>query len=152
MDKQLESRITKVVESILDNEALTNNLDDSAAKVFINWAVEKSEEIARSTEGMDDVSADEIMYPRLKAIRSIGRYIDNWEGNPHEVLENLIHQIQVIFGEEFTPPKKSEKEDFLNKYQNEELSVVILGLKDFLLDRSPKTKSKWFDFLFKSKS
>lgn len=152
MDNQLESRITKVVESILDNEALTNHMNDSAAKIFIHWAVEKSEEIARSTEGMDDVSAEEIMYPRLKAIRSIARYIGNWSENPQEILENLIRQLQVIFEEEFTPPNESEKEEFLNIYQNEDLSVVVLGLKEFLLDTSPKVKSKWYDFLFKSKT
>lgn len=149
MDEQFELRVTKVVDSILDNEALTDHLHDSAAKIFINWAVERGEEIARSTEGMDDISAQEIMYPRLKAIRSIARYMGSWEENPREVLENLIGQIQVIFGEEFAPPDESEKDEFINLHQNKDLSVVIFGLKDFLLDKSPKTKPKWYDFLFK---
>jgi hypothetical protein len=152
MDGDLGKRITKVAESILGNEAITENLDDEAANLFINWAVAKGEVIARSTEGMDEKTAEETMYPRLKAIRRIPRDMGGWMDNPQEVLEKVINQVQIVLGDEFTPPEEKEKAEFLNSHQNDDINTVLIGLKEFLLERSPddispEDKKKWYSFL-----
>jgi hypothetical protein len=156
MDKDIERRITKVAESILDNEALTNNLEDEAANLFINWAVARGEVIARSTAGMDESTATESMYPRLRAIREIPRFMGEWMISPQEVLEKIINQVQIVLGDEFTPPKDEEKEEFLNAYQHADINNALIGLKDFLLERTSeekigRPKKKWFDFIFRLK-
>ena len=39
MSTDLQNRIDSVAESIMGNEALTANLDDQAADIFLNWAL-----------------------------------------------------------------------------------------------------------------
>lgn len=73
-----EQRAVRAAESILGNETLTNDLDDEAASVLLDWALAWAERVAHSTSRLDDEAAQEAMYPRLKAIRKMMRSINRW--------------------------------------------------------------------------
>jgi len=47
---ELTRRAQDLAESILENESLTADLDDAAAKVLIDWGVACAEIIAHSTK------------------------------------------------------------------------------------------------------
>jgi hypothetical protein len=133
MDTDIESRVSKVAESILGNEALTSYLDDEAADLFLNWAVAKGEVIARSTIGMDEIIAEEVMYPRLKALRRIARYVGRWvigSGEPRDLVEKIIEQARLVYGEEFVEPDPVEKQRFAQYPPGIEQVLVVLGLKN----------------------
>ena len=133
MDEGIESRVSKVAESILENEALTSNLDDDAADQFLNWAISKGEMIARSTIGLDDILAEEAMYPRLKALRRIARYIGQWvtgSGEPRDLVEKIIEQARLIYGEEFVEPDPVAKERIIQFSTSMEQVLVVLGIKN----------------------
>jgi len=133
MDEGIESRVSKVAESILENEALTSNLDDDAADQFLNWAISKGEMIARSTIGLDDILAEEVMYPRLKALRRIARYIGQWvtgSGEPRDLVEKIIEQARLIYGEEFDEPDPVSKERIIQFSTSMEQVLVVLGIKN----------------------
>jgi hypothetical protein len=133
MDADIESRVSKVAESILENEALTSNLDDNAADLFLNWAIAKGEMIARSTIGLDDFLAEEVMYPRLKALRRIARYIGQWvigSGDPRELVEKIIEQARLLYGEDFVEPDPVAKERIVQFSTGVEQVLVVLGLKN----------------------
>jgi hypothetical protein len=113
MDGDIESRVSKVAESILGNEALTGNLNDEAADLFLKWAITKGEAIARSTAGMDEFAAEEVMNPRLKALRHLARYLGNWvtgSGEPWDLVEKIIEQARILYGDTFVEPDPAEKE------------------------------------------
>ena len=63
----LESRTRRAVESLLENESLTADLDDAAAKELLDWGIAHAKEIISDTADMDDEGAEEAMYPRMSA-------------------------------------------------------------------------------------
>jgi hypothetical protein len=123
----LQQRIRRVSESFLDNESLTANLDDSAAKELLDWGLNLGSRIAKGTASVeDDEQADKAMYPRLRATRRMMRGVARWlaserEGDQEsssEALNQIIEQAQVIYGQAFTPPSAEQRSKFL-KVQSE---------------------------------
>jgi hypothetical protein len=53
-DERLEQRVSRVAESILDNERLTADLDDSATKELLDWGLAAAKQIAQGTADVDD--------------------------------------------------------------------------------------------------
>jgi hypothetical protein len=74
----LNKRIQRVVESVLDNEALTSGLDETAAEVLQGWGIKNATSIAGKVKTLDDEHAEREMYPHLKASRRLIRAIRIW--------------------------------------------------------------------------
>jgi len=132
MDGDMESRVSKVAESILGNETLTSDLDDEAADIFLNWAIAKGEVIARSTAGMDEFTAEEAMYPRLKALRSLARYLGHLvtgTGEPWDLIEKIIDQARILYGNAFMEPDPAEKERIARYPLGIKPAVIIEEIK-----------------------
>ena len=68
-DTQIEQRLQREMQTLYGNEGLTGNMDDSSAKLFLDWAEVQVRQVVDSTVGLEDAAADEVMYPRLKAVR-----------------------------------------------------------------------------------
>lgn len=122
--KDLERRVRGVAESLLENEALTADLDDTAAQESLAWALALGKEIARSTAGMDDTTAEEAMYPRLRAVRRLMRYVNRWVAYQSEMtaedradlLHKLVDQAAVAHGGAPALPHAQRCEAFLVHY------------------------------------
>jgi len=118
----LQRRVRRVSESLLENERLTADLDDSAAQVLLDWALNLGSWIAQGTANVeDDEQAEEAMYPRLRAIRRMMRSINLWvssqqnrdqEGS-REALNRILEQAQVIYGQAFAPLSEDQRARFL---------------------------------------
>jgi len=122
LSEMLQQRIRRVSESFLDNERLTTDLDDSAAKELLDWGLHLGSRIAKGTaEVDDDEQADEAMYPRLRAARRLMRGVNRWvaqarerdEEGSSEALNRIIEQAQVIYGSAFKPPSAEQRARFL---------------------------------------
>lgn len=74
----LDNRIKKVVQSVVENEALAEGLDEAAAEVLQGWGIKQATSVARKTAALDDESAEKEMYPHLKASRRLIRAIRVW--------------------------------------------------------------------------
>jgi hypothetical protein len=120
--EMLQRRVRRISESFLENESLTADLDDSAAKELLDWGLSLGHRIAQGTADVeDDEQADEAMYPRLRAIRHMMRSVNQWvasqqEGNREsssEVLNRIIEQAQLIYGRTFKPPSEEQRARFL---------------------------------------
>ena len=74
----IEKRIQRAVESVLENEALTSGLDEDAASALQDWGIKNVKKIAEETGDLDDERAEEAMYPKMKASRSLMRAIRVW--------------------------------------------------------------------------
>jgi len=133
MDGDIESRVSKVAESILGNESLTSNLDDDAAEIFLNWALAKGEIVARSTTGMDEIMAEAAMYPRLKALRRVARYIGRWVtggGEPVELIEKITEQARILYDDAFVEPDPVEKERICHYPMGIEQILIVSEIKN----------------------
>ena len=74
----ISHRIKKVVESVVENEALAEGLDEAAAEILQGWGIKQATNVAPKTAMLDDESAEKEMYPHLKASRRLIRAIRVW--------------------------------------------------------------------------
>ncbi len=74
----IKRRTERIVESILENERLTADLADDAAQVLLDWGISWATMIVRDSAALDDSTAEEAMYPRLKATRRLMRTVNKW--------------------------------------------------------------------------
>ena len=74
----LGKRVQRAVESVLENEGLLGGLDEAAASALQDWGIQNVKRIAEQTGDLDDERAEETMYPKMKASRSLMRAIRVW--------------------------------------------------------------------------
>ena len=107
---KIGQRISRVAESILENERLTSDLDDSAAKELLDWGLNVARQIVQGTAGEDDdEAAEQAMYPRLRATRRMMRAVNRWIANQQKgdaegrdkALNNILEQASVTYGRPF---------------------------------------------------
>jgi hypothetical protein len=130
-----QERIQRAAESILENEALTADLDDAAAKVLLDWGVTRARQIAAETIGMDDVAAEEVMYQPMRALRKMLRAINQWVMVSDETgLQKIIEQAEVTYGSEYIAPGSDQSSQFLDQIDqwSDNLPEMIRQLRNFV--------------------
>ena len=111
---QIQKRIQRAAESILENEALSADLDDDSAKVLLDWGVSLSRQITIQTVEMDDAQAEQAMYRPMRALRKMLSIANKWTNGPGEKnLRRMLEQAPDIYGSEYTPPGDEELRAFM---------------------------------------
>lgn len=121
MEAYLSKRIDLATQSILDNEKLTDGLDDAAADVLINWGIAGVKHIIRRTAGMDDLQAEEAMYAAMRALRRMMRAITRWVSRYEMLgpelsqasLQEIVDYAVIIYGAGYNPPGLDQIRKFL---------------------------------------
>jgi hypothetical protein len=112
----IQARLQRVTESILENEALTANLDDEAAKVLLDWGVTLAQQIISETMELDEANAEEITYQPLRALRKMLRQINNWAAAPEiSGLEKIIEQAGITYGARHLAPGVELQTHFMDQ-------------------------------------
>jgi hypothetical protein len=130
----IEERIQRTVESILENERLTADLDDDAAQVLLDWGTSCAKRIAQGSLGLNDTQAEETMYQPMRATRRLMSTTNKWiarydifgEENHAESLQKIIEQAGIIYGQEYIPPASGQQSAFL--MESHELISDIPGM------------------------
>ena len=111
---EIQQRIQRAVESILDNEALTAGLDDQAARVLLDWGVERTQKIVAQTVEMDDAQAEQATYQPMRALRKMLRSANKWAIGPGEKnLIKVLDQAPIVYGSRYRQPGDQEVSDFM---------------------------------------
>lgn len=71
---QIEKRLERVTQSLLENEALTEGLDDEPAQALLDWAIACAEMIVRDSAALSKARMDS----RLRATRQLVRRVRRW--------------------------------------------------------------------------
>ena len=108
----LGKRVQRAVESVLENEGLVGGLDKAVASTLQDWGIKNVKRIAEETGDLDDERAEEAMYPKMKASRSLMRAIRVWVKHEAEssaekraqLWERIEKKAQDLYGEELTLP------------------------------------------------
>ena len=101
----IQARLQRAAESILENEALTAELDDEAAQVLLDWGVAVAQRITSETIELDEVTAEEATYQPMRALRKMLRQINQWAANPEIFgLEKIIEQAVIAYGAGYAAP------------------------------------------------
>ena len=137
---EMDRRRQRAAESILDNESLTADLDDDAAKLLIDWALSCTERIVRSTEGLSDTEAEDVTYPRLRSMRRLMRFVNRWvrqrlEMTPDEsekLLGQIVQQARTIYGSGYVPPRPERQRAFGAMAVGDEPTEFVQNLRAFI--------------------
>jgi hypothetical protein len=137
--KEVAQRISQVTQSILENESLTADLDDTAAKELLDWGLACARRIAQDTMGLNSTKAEEVMSPRLRATRRLMRSVNSWIATREQMdaeasttsLAKIIEQATIIYGEGFMPPDGEQQAAFL-KQQTDNPQQMIANLRELL--------------------
>jgi hypothetical protein len=109
----IQERIQRATESILENEALTTDLDDHAAEVLLDWGVALAQQIAGETIEMDDLTAEEFMYQPMRALRRMLRTVNKWVLAPDETeLERIVELARIAYGPKYVAPNLDQRAEF----------------------------------------
>lgn len=123
---ELTQRERQAIESILDNEALTANLDDAAAQVLLDWGTAYARQAAQHTTGLDD--ADAVLEEKLQATQRLMRAVNHrfdpatlaqFETDPqaqaqadHRLLRQVFEQTSIILGDQLVAPTDEQLLEF----------------------------------------
>jgi hypothetical protein len=110
MDMELRKRMA--AESILENEALRAGWSDESASALLKWGTDCAKHIIASTAHLEgDEEANELVYPRMRALRDMLRTIhklyapDTGLFERGAVLKEIAQLIPAVYGEGFQTPE-----------------------------------------------
>jgi hypothetical protein len=139
----INSRVQRVIEEMLGNEALLEMLETDAAAEMLNWGTAMATSLVKKTNDLDDFAANLAILPRLKAVRQSMRSIGNWAVGKYsdpdsrvELRDKLLERFRVIFGEKASLPSTEQFDELLNQVDDKNNSPyqLILKLKQLLED------------------
>ena len=118
----LGQRQARAAERILGDERLTDNLDDEAAQVLLDWGLTCTEEIVRQGASLKDEAEEEWVARRLQAVRRMMRRVNDWASPCGEKttekttasLAPVIEQMETIYGHDLPPPDDEYWSELLN--------------------------------------
>jgi hypothetical protein len=137
MENSIEHRINQAVASLMQNEALMEDLETEAASALLDWGSQQIHYIIAETGELDDASAEEMMYPRMRALRQMMRQVNNLASGRADpdpviragILDQLVDSATLVYGPQYVPPDQNRRTEFLE--------TPITGSKqciDFLRD------------------
>jgi hypothetical protein len=122
---EIQQRIQRAVESILDNEALTADLDDQAARVLLDWGVGLTQQIVGQTLEMDEAQAEQATYQPMRALRKMLRSANKWANAPGEKnLRKVLDQAPNVYGSRYRQPSDQQLGDFMAQIPSTPLERV----------------------------
>ena len=132
-DPIIQQRLQRATESLLENEALTANLDDQAARVLLDWGVALAQQIVAKTIKLDEAAAEEATYQPMRALRKMLRQINDWASSPDEPgLEKILAQAELSYGDGFTTPDSELRAQFFTQLHSGDPAQVIGQLRRFI--------------------
>jgi hypothetical protein len=121
MENPIERRINQAIVSLMQNEALMEDLETQAASALLDWGNQFIRNLVGETGELDDTSAEETIYPRLRALRRMMRQVNilaSGRTGPDPVtragfLDQLITLAALVYGPQFSPPDQNRRTEFL---------------------------------------
>lgn len=138
---EIGARVQRVIEELTGNEALLEMLETEAATELLDWGIEMASSLVKRTEGMDEAEAEQVLLPRLKAVRQVMRSVGNWAAGQYvdpesraQLRDTLLGHFKVIFGGDVRLPSPQEMDELLNQVddKNNATHQLILKLKQSL--------------------
>lgn len=109
----IEKRVRMAAESILENEAIREGLDDNGASALLDWGTTCAIRITRETAHLeDDDEAEETAYPRMRALRQMLNIVKSlYTSEPTmsqgvSFLAELLENAVLVYGANESLPKR----------------------------------------------
>jgi hypothetical protein len=131
----LEKRRKRAVEYILENEALTSDLDNAAALKLNEWGIRLAAFLADETSDMQHDEGLEHIGERIRSLRRVMRNINRLCGRVNRLDENaqrdrfqrIVEHARELYGKRFPDLSDEEKERILQgilKHRGNQVDLV----------------------------
>ncbi|MDJ0985822.1 MAG: hypothetical protein QNJ26_09780 [Desulfobacterales bacterium] len=119
----LEKRRKRAVEYILENEALTSDLEDAAALKLNEWGMRLAVSVANETSNMKHNKGLEHIGERIRSLRRLMRNINRLSGRVNRLDEDahrdrfklILKHAKELHGKRFPDLSNEEKEQILQR-------------------------------------
>lgn len=135
----IKTRIENARKTVTGNESLLDMLEAEAATLLLNWGIELAGQIAQSTDGMDDASAELNLEPRLKSLRQFMRATGNWAAGKYsdattraQLKEKLLEHWKTMHGKDAKLPSADSLDGLLAISTGAAQGQAIVKLKELL--------------------
>lgn len=144
--EELTERTQQVIESLTENEALTDNLDDAGARLLLDWGIAYGKWVVQSTAHLAKEAANGAMEPRLQAIRRLLRTVNQHFASStsdtaqtdtvanQTLLRAVLEQAAMIWGPGFSAPDDQQLTAFSAQLANaaQTPATLIAALRNFV--------------------
>jgi hypothetical protein len=94
----IEERAQQAAEQLLDDEGLTDEMQDAEAQTLLDWGIAFSRRLSEHTLNMDDARAEEYLSAALPNLRRVIRRTNKLIGSlPQADTEMLVSSLTGIF-------------------------------------------------------
>ncbi len=119
----LEKRRKRAVESILENEALTSDLDNAAALKLNEWGIRLAESVADETSDMQHDKGLDHIGERIRSLRRLMRNINRLSGRLNRLDDDarrdrfqfIVKHARELYGKRFPELSEEERERILQR-------------------------------------
>jgi hypothetical protein len=104
----LSQRRERVLGGLRGNDKLTAGLGTSAAAVLTEWGAAMGRHVVAETDGLDDAAAEELLQPRVRAIRQLMMSVARAAADPPPPgaapLTDALRAADVTYGQRYAAP------------------------------------------------
>ena len=132
--------LSRAIDALLGNEALTDRLADEPARLLLDWGTACTRQIFEHFPALDPQDQEELLAPRLKAVRRLMRSLNQWvperlaasaESN-QESLQALLPLMAEIDSTGPPAPGAAEMEEFWRQHASLPDGEFLAALRRFL--------------------
>jgi methyl-accepting chemotaxis protein len=144
----LTRREERAVERLLEDEALTAGLDDTAANELINWAIDCISRTFQKASGLGESDTERMITDRLSAIRRLMRFISRWAVKRSSMdaktitdwTTQVLELLELIYSGEVTLPTMEQGNEFFIQNLKSNPKDMIRNLRAMIVEK-PKPAS-----------
>ncbi len=134
----LAQRRERVLGGLRGNDKLTTGLGTAAAAVLTEWGAAMGRHVVAETDGLDDATAEEILQPRVRAVRQLMMSVARAAADPPPPgatpLADALRAADVVYGQRYAAPERDAVGRALARWTAEagRPAEQIAGLRAFI--------------------
>ena len=134
----LAQRRERVIGGLRGNEKLTTGLGTAAAAALVEWGAAMGRHVVAETDGLDAAAAEEILQPRVRAVRQLMMSVARAAADPPPPgatpLADALRAADVVYGQRYAAPERDAVGRALARWTAEagRPAEQIAGLRAFI--------------------
>lgn len=106
-DTTLAARQRRIDAALRGNNRLTEGLPGEAAEALLVLGLDLAHDVVDDTAGLDDAAAEDILQPRVRAVRRLMMAVAQTNAEPPDT-EEWLKQATVALGDRFRAPSEAD--------------------------------------------
>ena len=115
----LAARERRVSDALRGNDRLTEGLPLEAAESLLELGLDLARRVVRDTAGLDDSAAEDVLQPRVRAVRRLMMGVSQATGPAMDAagLSQWLEQAAVALGDHFRRPDNADEQEIHREWE-----------------------------------